>query len=98
MTKEEKEKMLVKRAYDIDDLASFNIYIRIELQRNRHTIDADRRLSFSVSFLSVAFSISNIRRYFLFYFYVLLFASFDATIIINNVRHYIERVLAIRVI
>jgi len=53
MTKEEgKEKMVVERAYDIDDLLSLTIYIRLELQRNRRTIDADRRLPFSVSFQS----------------------------------------------
>jgi len=57
MTKEGKEKMVVERAYDIDDLPSLTtyIYIRIELQRNRHTSDADRRLPFSVCFLPVAF-------------------------------------------
>jgi hypothetical protein len=37
MTIEGKEKMVVGRAYDIDDLATLtiHIYIRIELQRNR---------------------------------------------------------------
>jgi hypothetical protein len=47
----EKRKIVVERAYDIDDLRSLTIHIdacvcvclRIELQRNRHTIDADRR-------------------------------------------------------
>lgn len=61
MTIEGKEKIVVERAYDIDDLPSLTIYkyiyIRIELQRNRHTIDADRHFPFfsSVSFQPVAF-------------------------------------------
>lgn len=80
-----KEKMLVERAYGIDDLVSpaLSIYIyiyigRIELQRTRHPIDADRRRRlFSSCSLSLLVSFQSVthKRYFLFCLYALCRAS-----------------------
>ena len=74
VTKEGKEKMVVERAHNSDDLPSSLIsymYIRINLQRNRHTMDADRHLSASLSLSIHFFSISSTRRYFQFCLYAL---------------------------
>ena len=102
MAKEGKEKTIVGRAYNIDDLVRFTIYIyifldiRIELQRNRHTIDADHHLSFSATFLPTAFQSASHDDTSYFVCMCQRLASFDATI--DDIRHYIERVLSIRVI
>jgi hypothetical protein len=84
--------MLVQQAYDTNDLATLTIYIRIELRRNRHTIDADRCLFLSpllFSFICCFFD-QHTQRYSLFCLYVSRAASFDAT---NGARHNIEWVL-----